>query len=388
MSEERELIKSSIESILDNFGENYWRKLDEDGKYPEEFVEEFERKGFSSLLIPKEYEGLGLGIGEASIVLEEINAYGGNSQPFHGLYYLSFLVSKFASREMKENYLPEIAKGKKRLQSFALTEPEAGSDSTRIKTFAKREGDNYVINGHKIFISRLEQTDLMVLAARTTPYEKVERKTDGITLFLIDVKKSKGIKFNRIKTMFNSQTYEVFIEDLYVGKESVIGDEGKGFSYLLYVLNPERILIASECIGDARWFINKAAEYSKNRIVFGRPIGSNQGIQFPVADAYARLVASDSVRWKAVEIFERVEKGKGEMKELGKYSNISKYLACECSWQAANIAMDVFGGYGMVKDVHIERKFRENRLYRVAPISNNLILSFIAHNILGMPRSY
>jgi Acyl-CoA dehydrogenases len=228
----------------------------------------------------------------------------------------------------------------------------------------------------------------MVLAARTTPYEKVERKTDGITLFLIDVKKSKGIKFNRIKTMFNSQTYEVFIEDLYVGKESVIGDEGKGFSYLLYVLNPERILIASECIGDARWFINKAAEYSKNRIVFGRPIGSNQGIQFPVADAYARLVASDSVRWKAVEIFERVEKGKGEMKELGKYSNISKYLACECSWQAANIAMDVFGGYGMVKDVHIERKFRENRLYRVAPISNNLILSFIAHNILGMPRSY
>jgi alkylation response protein AidB-like acyl-CoA dehydrogenase len=270
------------------------------------------------------------------------------------------------------------------LQTFALTEPEAGSESTRIKTFAEKKGDRYVINGHKIFISRIEHTDLMVLAARTKPYETVQRKTDGISLFLVDLREAKGIESHRIATMLNSQTYEVFFNDLELPDESLIGQEGAGFACLLGVLNPERILLASECIGDSRWFIRKAVDYGKSRVVFGKQLGSNQGIQFPIAEVYGKLVAAEMVRWRAAQLF---DSGHPE-KVVGEYANISKYLASECSWQAANVAMDTYGGNALAVNNHLERKFRETRLYRVAPISQNLVLAYIAHNILDLPKSY
>jgi acyl-CoA dehydrogenase len=381
---EQKLMVSTVNQIMHKFGEDYWKDIDIARKYPDDFVAEFESAGLTALPVPVEYGGAGLGIREASLVLEEINAAGGNCQPFHGQYYLSFMISRFASSKLKEQYLPPIAKGKLRMQTFALTESEAGSELARIKTFAEKKDGEYLVKGNKIYISRIEHSDLMVLAARTTPYDSVEKKTDGISLFLVPLKDANGLRVQKISTMFNSQTYEVFLDDLKIPEENRIGDEGKGFRILLNVLNPERILLASECIGDARWFINKSVEYAKDRIVFGRPIGSNQGVQFPIADVYARLLAVDKVRWHAAELY---DEGADE-KTVGEYANISKYLAAECSWQAANTAMDVFGGNGVSVDYHIERKFRETRLYKVAPISQNLVLAYIGHNILGLPRSY
>jgi alkylation response protein AidB-like acyl-CoA dehydrogenase len=292
-------------------------------------------------------------------------------------------MSRFASEELRRKYLPALARGELRLQSFALTEPDAGSDLTRITTTAERSGDRYRIRGRKVFISRVEQSDLMVLVARTTPANEAKR-TEGLSLFLIDLRDATGIEHTRIPTMFNSQTYELFLNDVEVPAGNRFGDEDRGFEYLLHVLNPERILLASECIGDARWFIDRSTEYAKTRVVFGRPIGSNQGVQFPLAEAYARLAAADLVRWQAVRLHEL----DADPKDVGRYANIAKYLASECSWRAANVAMDIHGGYGMARSMHIERKMRETRLYQVAPISNNLVLAHLAHHVLGLPRSY
>lgn len=384
LSDEQRLIVATVERLAQKFGEEYWARLDRKKEYPDEIVAEMGRLGLAGLPIPKEFGGAGYGVREASLVLEEVNSAGGNAQPFHGQFYLSFMVSKFASQRTKQKYLPDLASGKTKMQTFALTEPEAGSESTRIKTSAEKRGDVYLLKGHKVFISRMEQTDLVVLAARTTPYSQVQKKTDGISLFLVELKNAKGLNMNRIETMFNSQTYEVFIDGLEVPVENLIGEEGGGFKCILDVLNPERILLASECIGDARWFIQKSVEYAKNRVVFERPIGSNQGVQFPIADAYAKLVAAEMVRWSAAEMYDRG----GDDRSVGELANTSKYLASECSWQAANVAMDVYGGSGMAVASQIERKFRETRLYRVAPISQNLVLAYIAQSVLGLPRSY
>ncbi|MDG6898599.1 MAG: acyl-CoA/acyl-ACP dehydrogenase [Nitrososphaerota archaeon] len=384
MSDEQRLMLDSVDRLMEKYDEAYWGRLEANRSYPDEFVKAMEGQGLAAVPVSKEYGGPGLGVLDASLILEEINAMGGNSQPFHGQYYLLFALSRFASASMKEKYLPKIASGELRLQSLALTEPEAGSETTRIKTSAERRGDSYVVKGHKVFISRVENSDLMVLVARTTPYEKAEKKTDGISLFLVPLDKVEGIESHRVEMMFNSQTYELFIDELKVPVESLIGEEGKGFRYLLSILNPERILLSAECIGDSRWFVEKSVEYAKQRVVFGRPIGSNQGVQFPIAEVYAKLLAADRVRTTAAELFD----SGGDDKAVGEYANASKYLASECSWQAANVAMDVYGGSGLAVGNHIERKFRETRLFRVAPISNNLVLSYLGEHVLGLPRSF
>jgi acyl-CoA dehydrogenase len=378
------MMLESVDKLMEKFDESYWGKLDREGLYPSDFVESMERQGLGAVPLSKDYGGPGLGVFDSSLILEEINAMGGNSQPFHGQYYLLFALQKFASKSMKERYLPKIAKGELRLQSLALTEPEAGSESTKIKTSARRVGDHYVVKGHKVFISRIENSDLMVLVARTTPYDKAEKKTDGITLFLVPLDDIHGMKSSRLEMMFNSQTYELFIDELKVPTENVIGEEGKGFGYLLSILNPERILLSAECIGDSRWFIQKSVDYAKQRVVFGKPIGSNQGIQFPIAEAYAKLLAADGVKSTAAELFD----SGADDKVVGEYANASKFLSSECSWEAANVAMDVYGGSGLAVANHIERKFRETRLYRVAPISNNLVLSYLGEHVLGLPRSF
>ena len=375
-SDAQKLLVSTVGRLMEKFGPEYWRDLDAQEAYPEAFVSAFETQGFGSLLLPEAYGGTGGTLTDACLVLEEIHARGGNAQPFHGQYYLSFLLSRFASEALRRTYLPALARGELRMQSFALTEPDAGSDLTRIATTANRSGDVYRIRGRKVFISRVEQSDLMVLVARTAAPAAGAKPTEGLTLFLVER--------TRIRTMFNSQTYELFLSDVEVPVGNVIGEAGRGFDHLLHVLNPERILIASECVGDARWFIDRSVEYAKRRVVFGRPIGSNQGVQFPLADAHARLVAADLVRWHAARLYESDANGK----EVGAAANLAKYLASECSWRAANVAMDVHGGYGMARDMDIERKMRETRLYQVAPISNNLVLAHVAHQVLGLPRSY
>ena len=383
-NETQRIMLSTVARLMDRFPPDYWKGLEDSEAYPEAFVAEFEAQGFGGLLIPTEYGGAGGVLSDAALLLEEIHARGGNAQPFHGQFYLSFLVSRFASDATRRKYLPDLARGKLRMQSFALTEPDAGSDLARIATVAERQGDGYRIRGHKVFISRVEQSDLMVLVARTAPRGEGPKRTEGLSLFLVDLREAKGIERTRIRTMFNSQTYELFLNDVEVPAGNRIGAEGQGFEPLLHVLNPERILIASECIGDARWFIDRSVEYAKGRVVFGRAIGSNQGIQFPLADAHARLVAADLVRWHAARLYE----ADADPKEVGEHANIAKYLASECSWRAANVAMDVHGGYGMARDMHVERKMRETRLYQVAPVSNSLVLAHIAHHALGLPRSY
>ncbi len=383
-SEAQRMMLSSLGRLMDTYGDEYWKGLEDREAYPEAFVKDFEAQGFGALLVPPEYGGPGGTLSDAARVLEEIHARGGNAQAFHGQYYLSFLVSRYASPALRKRYLTAVARGELRMQSFALTEAEAGSDTVRIRTSARREGDRYVVTGRKMFISRVEQSDLMVLVARTSPLDEAAGRTKGLSLFLVDLREAKGIDHTRIRTMFNSQTYEVFFNDVELPADALLGEEGRGFEYLLHVLNPERILIASECLGDARWFIDRAREYAKTRVVFGRPIGANQGVQFPIAEAYGELVAADLVRWEAVSRYE----ADADRTEVGKYSNLAKYLASECSWHAGNVAMDVHGGYGMTRDMHIERKLRETRLYRVAPVANNLVLGYIAHNVLGLPRSY
>jgi len=383
LTEEQELIRKSIRGFCESrYPNSYWRDLDRRHEYPEAFVRELTLEGFLSCLIPKEYGGSGLGVLEASIVLEEINRSGGNSAACHAQMYTMGTLLRHGSEAQKKQYLPKIAKGELRLQTMAITEPEAGIDTSRIRTNAVRKNGSYVINGHKIFASRLQHSDLILLLARTTQYEQVSRKTDGLSIFLVDLRKnSEGIRYQQIDTMINHETNELFIENLIVPEENLIGREGEGFRYILDTINAERILIASECIGDALFCLDKAVSFAKSRIVFDRPIGKNQGVQFPLATVYAKIQAADLLRYKAATLFDQGE-------PCGNEANLAKLLSSETSLEAANVAMTTLGGYGMTKDADVERKLRESRLFIVAPIPNNMILGYVAEHILALPRSY
>ncbi|MDA4130022.1 MAG: acyl-CoA/acyl-ACP dehydrogenase [Thaumarchaeota archaeon] len=378
----REEIRQGIKDLCSKFPETYWRKKDADQEYPEEFVKALTEGGWLSMLIPEQYGGLGMGMSHASIVLEEINRSGGLAAPAHAQMYIMGAILRHGSPEQKENWLPPIAKGKVRLQAFGVTEPAAGSDTSSITTFAKRDGDLYRIHGQKIFTSRVQHSDLMLVLVRTTPREKVQKKTDGMTLLLLDLNGQKThIRVKPIRTMINHETNEVFFDGAEAPVNNRIGEEGQGFRYILSGLNAERILVASESVGDGRYFVDKAVAHSSSRIVFGRPIGQNQGVQYPIAKAHISLEAASLVRDHAAMLFDRGERD-------GVYANMAKYLASNAAWEAANTAMDAFGGYGYAVEYNIERKFREARLPLVAPVPNNLILSHIAEHVLGLPRSY
>lgn len=378
---EQEKIRRTIQEICRDFPNEYWRELDASHSYPEEFVDTLTHGGWLAALIPEEYGGIGVGVLEASIILEEINHSGGNSAACHAQMYIMGTLLRHGSEEQKRQFLPAIASGETRLQAFGVTEPNAGSDSTRIETRAMRHGDEYIINGQKIFISRVQHSDLMLLLARTSPYDENDR-AGNLSVFLVDlVTAGDSVKAVPLETMINHETNVLYIEDLHVPVENRIGEEGQGFRCILSGMNVERILIAAECIGDARFFIEKAADYARERVVFGRPIGKNQGVQFPIAAAYAQTEAADLIRYRAAVRFDAGCK-------VGPEANMAKYLASEAAWAAANMCMDTFGGYGMAIEYDIERKFRESRLYKVAPVTNNLILSYLGHNVLGLPKSY
>jgi acyl-CoA dehydrogenase len=369
--------------LCEHFGNEYWRRLDEERAYPEEFVRAMTEAGYLAVLLPEQYGGSGLGITEASFILEELNRSGGNAAVCHAQMYIMGTLLRHGSEEQKQQYLPEIAAGRLRLQAFGITEPDAGSDTANIRTTATRSGEGYLINGQKIWTSRVQYSDLMLLLARTTPVELVKKRTDGLSLFLVDLReaKGKGLTIKPIRTMINHHTAEVFFDNLYVPAANLVGSEGKGFRYLLDSLNAERILIAAESIGDGYWFVERTVNYARQRVVFGRPIGQNQGVQFPIANAYIKLQAADLMRFKAAELFDRGE-------QCGAEANMAKLLAAEAAWDAANVALQTHGGFGFASEYDIERKFRETRLYQVAPISTNLILAYIAQHVLGLPRSY
>lgn len=381
ISAELEEIRQGVRELCDRFPGGYWRGLEPD-RYPDEFVRTLTSAGYLAALIPAEYGGGGLPLAAGATILEEINACGGNSAACHAQMYTMGTLLRHGSEEQKRQYLPGIASGELRLQAFGITEPVAGSDTTKLATTARRDGDHYVVRGQKVFISRALHSDLMILLARTTPVEKVARKSDGLSVFLVDLGKAgDAIQIRPIKTMMNHSTTEIFFDDARIPVESLIGQEGKGFSYILDGMNAERILIASECIGDGRWFIEKAAKYAGERVVFGRPIGSNQGVQFPVAQAYASVQAADLMRWKAAWLFDNG-------KPCGAEANMAKLLAANASWEAANACLDTHGGWGFTAEYDVERKFRETRLYKVAPVNNNLVLAYIGQHVLKMPRSY
>ena len=376
-------IREGVRKICDQFPNSYWQKLDSKRAYPSEFVKALTDSGYLAVLIPEEFGGSGLGLAAATAILEEIHKSGGNAAACHAQMYTMGTILRHGSTKQKSEYLPKIASGELRLQAFGVTEPTSGSDTTRILTKAIREGDHYIINGQKIWTSRSEYSDLMLLLARTSPREEVKKRHNGISVFLIDLRDAieGGLTIKPIPTMINHATTEVFFDDLRVPAENLIGTEGEGFRYILDGMNAERILIAAECIGDARWFIEKASSYARDRIVFGRPIGQNQGIQFPIARAYAATEAADLLVAKAAALFDSNE-------PCGAEANMAKMLASEASGQAADMCMQTHGGFGFAEEFDIERKFRETRLYQVAPISTNLILSYIAEHILDLPRSY
>jgi acyl-CoA dehydrogenase len=383
MNELHEEIRHGVKRLCERFGNEYWRRLDEERAYPEDFVRAMTEAGYLAVLLPEQYGGSGLGITEASIILEELNRSGGNAAVCHAQMYIMGTLLRHGSEEQKQQYLPEIAAGRLRLQAFGITEPDAGSDTSSIRTMATRSGEGYLINGQKIWTSRVQYSDLMLLLARTTPVEQVKKRTEGLSLFLVDLReaKGKGLTIKPIRTMINHHTAEVFFDNLYVPAANLVGSEGRGFRYLLDSLNAERILIAAESIGDGYWFIERTVNYAKQRVVFGRPIGQNQGVQFPIADAYVKLQAADLMRFKAAELFDRGE-------QCGAEANMAKLLAAEAAWDAANVALQTHGGFGFASEYDIERKFRETRLYQVAPISTNLILAYIGQHVLGLPRSY
>lgn len=378
-----EELRLSVRNVCKKFPDEYWRKLDEEEGYPTEFVKAITDAGFLGALIPEEYGGSGLGILEASIILEEINRSGGNSGACHAQMYTMGTLLRHGSKEQKEKYLPKIADGTLRLQAFGVTEPNTGTDTTNLKTMAVREGDHYIVNGQKVFISRTEHSDLMILLVRTTPIEKVVKKSEGLSVLLVDLRDAigNGLEIRPIKTMMNHATTELFIDNLKVPVENLIGEEGKGFRYILDGMNAERILIAAECIGDGRWFIERARDYANERVVFNRPIGQNQGIQFPIATAHIHVEAADLMRIKAAQLFDSGEKCAAE-------ANMAKLLAADASWEAANVALQTYGGFGFATEYDIERKFKETRLYQVAPISTNLILSYVGEHVLKLPKSY
>ena len=376
-------LRAGVREVCAGFPDSYWRELDRKREYPEAFVRAMTEAGYLGALIPEEYGGLGLSLAEASVILEEVNHCGGNAGPSHAQMYIMGTLLKYGSEEQKREYLPKIATGKLRLQAFGVTEPVSGTDTTSLRTTAVRKGDSYMVNGSKIYISRVQHSDLMILLARTTPLEEVEKRSSGLSVFLVDLREamSNGLSVRPIQVMMNNETNELFFENVEIPASSLIGEEGKGFHYILDGLNAERILIAAECIGDGRWFVERATRRAKEREVFGRPIGKNQGIQFPIARAYVNVEAADLMRFKATELFDRGE-------PCGAEANMAKLLAADASWEAANVAMQTYGGYGVDADYDIERKFRETRLYQIAPISTNLILSYLAEHVLGLPRSY
>ncbi|SFE32915.1 acyl-CoA dehydrogenase family protein [Blastococcus tunisiensis] len=377
----RKDLRDLVARVCADFPDDYWRRIDEERSYPEAFVDALTGTGLLGALVPEEYGGLGLGLGDASVILEEINYRGGNAAPVHAQLYTMGALLRHGSAEQKERYLPGIAAGSIRLQSFAVTEPGAGTDTTNLSTRAVRDGDRYVVNGQKIWTSRVQHSDLMLLLARTTPKEETTKRSQGLSLFLVDMRDLKGLTVRPIHTMVNHETNELFFDDMEIPADTLIGEEGNGFKYVLDGMNAERILIASECIGDGRWFVERGAAYAGSRTVFGRPIGQNQGIQFPLARAYVNVSAANLMRWKAADLFDQHQ-------PCGAEANMAKMLAADASWEAANAALQTHGGFGFASEYHVERKFRETRLYQVAPVSTNLILSYIGEHVLGMPRSF
>jgi acyl-CoA dehydrogenase len=376
-------LRDAVRALCNTFTGEYWRKVDEERGYPEAFVKALTDAGWLAALIPEEYGGSGLSLTEASVIMEEINRSGGNAGACHGQMYNMGTLLRHGSDAQKRHYLPKIAAGELRLQSMAVTEPGAGTDTTRIKTTAVKKGDCYVVNGQKVWTSRLQHSDLMILLARTTLLDQVKKKSEGMSIFLVDVRKAVGggMTVRPIRNMVNHETNEVFIDNLEIPAENLIGEEGRGFKYILDGLNAERILIAGECIGDGYWFIEKATNYAKERVVFDRPIGQNQGIQFPLARAYVNVEAANLMRFRAAALFDA-------RKPCGAEANMAKLLAADASWEAANVCLQTHGGFGFAAEYDVERKFRETRLYQVAPISTNLILSYIGEHVLGMPRSF
>ena len=381
LTDEQRALKAAVYDLCKQFPPEYWRELDAKREYPDAFVNALTKAGYLAALIPQEYGGPGLGILEGSLILEEINHSGGNAAACHAQMYIMGTLLRHGSPEQKKRYLPKIATGDLRLQAFGVTEPNSGSDTTKLQTTAVRRGDRYVVNGQKIFISRVLQSDLMLLLARTTPVDQVKRKTDGLSVFLVDIRGIKGLEVRPLRMMMNHSTNALFFDNMEIPAESLIGEEGKGFSYILDGMNAERILVAADSIGDGRWFIEKAVAYSSQRVVFGKPIGANQGVQFPIAKAHMAVEAADLMRIKAAHLFDAG-------RPCGAEANMAKYLAAEAAWEAANACIDCHGGYGYAEEYDVERKFREARLYKTAPINNNLVLAYVGEHVLGMPRSY
>ena len=376
-------MREAVRALCSRFDGAYWREVDEARGYPEAFAEALTEAGWLAALIPEEFGGAGLGLTEASIIMEEINRSGGNSGAVHGQMYNMSTLLRAGSPEQKKRYLPEIAAGRLRLQSMAVTEPTTGTDTTKLKTTAVRKGDRYIINGQKVWTSRVQHSDLMILLARTTPLDQVKRKSEGLSVFLVDLKEAigKGMTVRPIRNMVNHETNEVFFDNLEIPAENLIGEENKGLKIILEGLNAERVLIAAECVGDAWWFIDRAKAYANERIVFDRPIGQNQGIQFPIARSYVNTRAADSIRYQAAALHDAGE-------PYGTEANMAKLLCADASWEAANACLQTHGGFGFAAEYDVERKFRETRLYQVAPISTNLILSYVGEHVLGLPRSF
>ncbi len=376
-------LRAAVRALCEQYGGTYWREIDAARAYPETFVKALTDAGWLAALIPEEYGGSGLTLAEASVIMEEVNRSGGNSGACHGQMYNMNTLLRHGSDEQKRMYLPKIASGELRLQAMGVTEPGAGTDTTRIKTVAVRKGDRYVVNGQKVWTSRLQHSELMILLARTTPLDQVTKKSDGMSIFLVDMRHAvhAGLTMRPIRNMVNHETNEVFFDNLEIPDANLIGEEGKGFRYILDGLNAERILIAAECIGDGYWFMDKATAYAKNRVVFDRPIGMNQGIQFPIARAYINVEAANLMRFRAAAMFDARQ-------ACGAQANMAKLLAADASWEAANVCVQTHGGYGFAAEYDVERKFRETRLYQVAPISTNLILSYVGEHVLGLPRSF
>ena len=375
-------IREEIRKLCRKYPDEYWRKLDKDDEYPEHFVQELTDAGWLAALIPEQYGGSGLTVREASVILEEVNRSGGNAAACHAQMYIMGALLRHGSDEQKERYLPKIASGSIRLQAFGVTEPNAGSDTTQLETFARRDGDYYIVNGAKIFISRVQHSDMMLLLARTTPAAECPKKTLGLSVFLVDLQEAgDAVEVRKIDAMINHETNQLFFHDLKIPKANLIGEENRGFYYILDGMNAERILVAAESVGDARWFIDRAVTYGKERVIFGRPIAQNQGIQFPLAQAYAQTEAADLMRFRAAELFDTSQ-------ACGPEANMAKLLCAQAAWAAANAALDTHGGYGFAAEYDVERKFRECRLFSIAPISNNMVLNYVAEHVLGMPRSY
>jgi len=376
-------LRDAVRDLCARFPDPYWRDLDARRAYPDAFVAALTEAGYLAALIPEEFGGSGLTVAAASVILEEINRSGGNAAACHAQMYIMGTLLRHGSADQRRLYLPKIAAGQLRLQAFGVSEPTTGSDTTQLQTTAVRRGDRYVVNGQKVWTSRAEQSDLMLLIARTTPADQVKKRTEGLSVLLVDLRAAlgHGLTIRPIRTMMNHSTTEVFFKDVEVPAANLVGEEGKGFRYLLDGLNAERILIAAECVGDGRWFVERASRYAKERVVFGRPIGQNQGVQFPIARAHVAVEAADLMRWRAAALFDRGD-------PCGAEANMAKLLAADASWEAANVAVQTYGGFGFAEEYDIERKFRETKLYQVAPLSTNLILAYIGEHVLGLPRSY